>query len=282
VSALAWAAAAGAVVWVGWPTRRPPTARWSQARSARPAPTPRRRARAPWSAGGPLARGAAAAPITAGALGGLLVLGGWGILAGAAAGSVAWAAVSRHRERGRASQSDEAVAGLLASLAAALRSGLRPPAAMAGCLPVDAPEPLAGDLRLIAAACASDGPVVDLLRAAATRPGAEALGWLAAVWAAAEDSGAPMGQAVSRLAQAARAARARRGEVAAELAGPVASARLLAALPVLGLVLGAGLGAQPLAFLTGPGWGRAVLAAGVALDAVGLWWVGRLARAAER
>jgi tight adherence protein B len=174
------------------------------------------------------------------------------------------------------------VAGLLASLAAALRSGQQPPVALAGCLPVDAPESLAGDLQALAEACVSGGPVVDLLRAAAAHPGAEALGWLAAVWSVAEDAGAPMGEAVGRLAHSARAARARRGEAAAELAGPLASARLLAALPLLGLVLGVGLGAQPLDFLTGPGWGRAVLAAGVALDGAGLWWVGRLARAAER
>ena len=283
MSALAWAAAAGVAAWVGWPTRRPPKARWSQVRSARRvAPTPRPGGRSPVRGSGRRWPATGAASIGGGALGGLLVLGGWGILSGAVAGAAAWAAVSRRRARGRARQADEAVAGLLASLAAALRSGLRPPAALAGCLPVDAPEPLAGDLQLIAAACASGEPVVDLLRAAATQPGAEALGWLAAVWAAAEDSGAPMGESVGRLAQAARAARARRGEAAAELAGPVASARLLAALPVLGLVLGAGLGAQPLAFLTGPGWGRAVLAAGVALDAVGLWWVGRLARGAQR
>ena len=217
-----------------------------------------------------------------GSVAAVLVLGGWGAVLGAVLGSAVWGALGRRRERAEARRVDEAVAGLLASLAAALRSGQRPAAALAGCLPTDAGEPFAGDLRGIAAACAADGPVDELLRAAARRPGAEPLGWLAAVWAAAADSGAPMGEAVGRLAHAARAARARRGEAAAELAGPIASARLLAALPLLGLLLGAGLGADPVAFLTAPGWGRGVLAAGVALDAAGLWWVGRLARAAQR
>jgi len=283
VSALAWAAAAGAAAWVGWPARRPPAARWAQARAARGVPpAPRRRGGLALRSPG-LGRPANRAVSTGiGAVAGLLVLGGWGAVAGAVAGLVAWAAVSNRHDRAQARQADEAVAGLLASLAAALRSGQQPRAALSGCLPVDAPAPLAGDLHAVSSACASGAPVTDLLRAAATQPGAEPLGWLAAVWAAAEDSGAPMGEAVGRLAQAARAARARRGEAAAELAGPAASARLLAALPVLGLALGAGLGAQPLTFLTEPGWGRVVLAAGVALDALGLWWVGRLARGAER
>ena len=218
----------------------------------------------------------------AGAAAAVLLVGGWGAVLGAVLGSAAWGALERRRERTAARRVDEAVAGLLASLTAALRSGQPPAAALAGCLPTDAPEPFAGDLRSIAAACAAGGPVDDLLRAAARRPGAEPLGWLAAVWAAAADSGAPMGEATGRLAHAARAARARRGEAAAELAGPIASARMLAALPLLGLVLGVGLGAHPIAFLTAPGWGRAVLAAGVVLDAAGLWWVGSLARAAQR
>ena len=61
-------------------------------------------------------------------------------------------------------------------------------------------------------------------------------------------------------------------------AGPRATARLLAGLPFLGLIMAAVLGADPLAFLFGTLPGLACLLAGVGLNATGALWTHRLAR----
>jgi len=70
-------------------------------------------------------------------------------------------------------------------------------------------------------------------------------------------------------------------EVAAHLAAPRATARLLAGLPVFGWLLGLAMGARPLSFLlsTPPGWCVAVV--GVVLELLGLRWTSALARRAE-
>ncbi|MCI1675750.1 MAG: hypothetical protein LKJ57_04370 [Ancrocorticia sp.] len=68
----------------------------------------------------------------------------------------------------------------------------------------------------------------------------------------------------------------------AALTGPVMSARLLALLPLAGFGLGALMGADPLAFLTGSLLGWSVLATGIALDAAGVLWIVRLARRAAQ
>jgi tight adherence protein B len=69
---------------------------------------------------------------------------------------------------------------------------------------------------------------------------------------------------------------------AAAIAGPKSSARLLQFLPVLGLVLGTAMGANPVAALLGGGAGTAALAAGLGLVALGRMWSGALIRAASR
>ena len=59
---------------------------------------------------------------------------------------------------------------------------------------------------------------------------------------------------------------------------PKASALLLAGLPVLGLAMGSGVGADPWGVLTTTGAGQVLLVAGVALELAGLAWTGRLVR----
>lgn len=98
----------------------------------------------------------------------------------------------------------------------------------------------------------------------------------------AQDVGAPPADVLDHcrraLADAADAETARR----IALAGPQSSARLLAALPLLGLVLGAGLGADPVAVFTDGSWGTVCLLVGVALMVLGHRWVRReVARARD-
>lgn len=80
------------------------------------------------------------------------------------------------------------------------------------------------------------------------------------------------------ITEAGEAAAARR----VAMAGPKASARILALLPVLGLCVGTMIGAEPLAFLLSPGPGRVLLALGFLFELAGLAWARALVRRAER
>lgn len=153
---------------------------------------------------------------------------------------------------------------------------------------------------LDAAAAVASGPTATALRSAAsaaslggevpaalTAPAGESavpdlLRGLAACWAVCASTGSGLAAAVERLGEAERAAAEQRQAVEVELAGPRATARLLAVLPVVGLLMAAGLGAAPLAFLLGTAAGRVCLLGGVLLEVAGLRWTGRLAGRAAR
>jgi tight adherence protein B len=116
----------------------------------------------------------------------------------------------------------------------------------------------------------------------ADHPGTEGLRLVAACWSVAEQQGGALATALDRVASALRAQELARRRVALELAAPRATARLLAALPVLGVVIGSASGANPLGVLIGTPWGWGLLAAGLILDLAGLAWVDRIARVAEQ
>jgi tight adherence protein B len=122
--------------------------------------------------------------------------------------------------------------------------------------------------------------VVALERASGVH-GCEGLRLLAGCWRIGVERGGALVAVIEGLADALRDEQSHRDEVALQLAGPRASARLLAALPLLGLAMAMALGARPLSFLLGtlPGWGCLVI--GIGLDLLGLWWIRRLSSAAE-
>lgn len=108
---------------------------------------------------------------------------------------------------------------------------------------------------------------------------------LAAVRAAvrlAEQVGAPLADVLDRcaggIAEAGRAEAARR----IALAGPVSTARMLSWLPLGGLLLGWGLGADPLATMLDGGPGTAAALAGLGLLLLGRRWTAALVAAARR
>ena len=105
---------------------------------------------------------------------------------------------------------------------------------------------------------------------------------LAACWQVGSESGAGLADAVGRLASGARAAEDVRVDLEGQLAGPRATARMLAMLPVVGVGFGMMLGSDPLAWLLGSTPGRACLVSGIALTALGMWWTGRIALRVER
>lgn len=66
------------------------------------------------------------------------------------------------------------------------------------------------------------------------------------------------------------------------LAGPKSSARLIALLPLAGFVLGAALGADPVAFMFSTTLGHVCLIIGVACEIAGIVWLNALMRRAEK
>ncbi|WP_200902347.1 type II secretion system F family protein [Protofrankia coriariae] len=104
---------------------------------------------------------------------------------------------------------------------------------------------------------------------------------LAAAWRVSQHAGIPLAPLANRLAAVVRAERERDGEVATALAGPRASGRLVASLPVAGIALGVLLGVSPLTVLLGTRAGALCLVVGLALDLAGLAWINRLTEVAD-
>ena len=105
---------------------------------------------------------------------------------------------------------------------------------------------------------------------------------LGRAWRVAADTGAPLAEVVDRVAADLSAGIARRRDVTAAVAGARSSAFLLAVLPVLGLLLGAAMQADPLHVLLDSPAGRLLCLLGVVLDAAGLAWTHRLSARAQR
>lgn len=118
----------------------------------------------------------------------------------------------------------------------------------------------------------------------ATRETASAADWacVAAAWRVATDVGAPLAATLTRLGDVLESTDDARREVAVALAGPLATSRVVLALPAIGLFGGALLGVDTLGVLatTPPGW--LCLVAGGTLLLVARRWMRRLvARARE-
>ncbi|ODT38059.1 MAG: hypothetical protein BGO45_13185 [Microbacterium sp. 71-36] len=130
-----------------------------------------------------------------------------------------------------------------------------------------------GDAVLVAAArVAEDGGDV----AAALRSGGDAWRDIAAAWAVAVAVGAPLADTLRSAVAALRDAAEVRDDVEVALAEPVATARVLTWLPLLGLPIGVALGLDPLRTITEP-LGAGAALAGLLLIGVSHVWTRRLA-----
>jgi tight adherence protein B len=121
----------------------------------------------------------------------------------------------------------------------------------------------------------------DAMIRASNTEGFEPLRLLAGCWRIGVDRGGMLASVIEGLADSLRDEQSHRDDIALQLSGPRATARLLAVLPALGLAMATALGARPWEFLFGSMPGAACLALGLGLDAVGLWWTSRLATSAE-
>lgn len=208
---------------------------------------------------------------------GWLLGGAGGAVAAGLAGATLWRRWRAQRELRHTLSAVDGLADAVRSLVADLRAGAHP---------ADAAEAAAGDaepraaaaLRSIAAAARLDGDLDRALAASrrAMPATAPVLGQLRRAWIMAKQHGVPLAEVLDAvrhdLTHRARFAR----RVVAKLAGPRASATVLALLPVLGLALGEAMGAHPWHVLTSTASGQGLLALGVALLCAGLVWSARI------
>ncbi|KAB8190362.1 pilus assembly protein TadB [Nonomuraea phyllanthi] len=188
--------------------------------------------------------------------------------------------ISRPTPARRADSWRRASIELCQALSAELSAGRTPGEALTRAVAaVDLPSP--ETLRPVLAAARDGGDVSAALIAAAPPQGGEGLRQLAACWEVGVTVGAGLAALVERTAATLRTAQAHRQDVAAQLAGPRTTARLLAVLPALGLLMAAGLNMHPFDFLFGSLPGLMCLTAGIALDVCGLWWTNRMAAKAQ-
>jgi tight adherence protein B len=189
-------------------------------------------------------------------------------------GLVTWAVTGLARRRRAARAADRTAEQVLAvcdSMASDLAAGQPPLSSLrraASQWPAFAPVAVAGQVG---------ADVPSLLRELSGRPGAGQLRTLAATWQVAHETGSGLAGAIGQAADAIRADRQTARLVATELAAAHATARMLAVLPAGVLLLGAGIGGDPVGFLTTTTAGLVCLGVGLALSYAGLLWLERIA-----
>ncbi|WFB08225.1 hypothetical protein LRS74_15055 [Streptomyces sp. LX-29] len=182
---------------------------------------------------------------------------------------------ARERRRERERRAAEVIE-LCGAVTGELRAGRQPGEAL---LAVSA-DGLGRHWPLVRAAARFGGDVPRELRRAARAPGAEGLIGIAACWQVAVDGGAGLAAGLDRVGVALRAERDRREHLRAQLASQRTTSAILALLPVVALLLGSGMGADPLRVLLHTPAGLACLLTGGLLEWAGVALTARVLRAA--
>jgi tight adherence protein B len=194
------------------------------------------------------------------------------VLAAVVVGATVRLRYRRRRRRRHALDEGRMLESALEVLVGELRVGSHPVRAF--CVAADeTPGAVAAALRAVAARAGLGADVTAGLRDAA-RSSALPAQWdrLAVCWQLAAEHGL----AIATLMRAAQRDITERqrfsARVASSMAGARATAAILAALPVLGVVLGELIGARPLSFLLGGQAGGWLLVVGSVLACAGLLW----------
>ncbi|HVV23100.1 MAG TPA: type II secretion system F family protein [Pseudonocardiaceae bacterium] len=216
----------------------------------------------------------------------LLVIGGAAVLAllGFGAGvAIAVAAVGvtvralwrSHRRTVGQLAAAESMVDAVHGVVAELRSGAHPVVA-AESAARDARAPADAVLTAIAATARLGGDLTASLHRVGTPVLAPVLRPLVQAWSLAQRHGLPLADVLDAVRRdvAERLKFARR--VRARMAGPKASGTVLAVLPLLGVLLGEGMGARPSHVLLATPVGQTLLAVGTSLICAGLYWITRL------
>ncbi|MCW2817978.1 MAG: Bacterial type secretion system protein domain protein [Marmoricola sp.] len=189
--------------------------------------------------------------------------------------AVVLAAVLRLVRRGRQARAADARSQEVQSACDAMASDLAAGQPPLRCLDRAAREWAELAPAAVAARMGADVPAA--LRELAELPGAGQLRTVAATWQVAHSTGAGLAAALARAAESIRSERRTTRLVAAELSAAHATARMLAVLPVAVLLLGAGIGGDPVGFLTGTTAGLVCLGLGLGLSLGGLTWIESIA-----
>jgi tight adherence protein B len=219
-------------------------------------------------------------PALAAAFGGVAVAGvavAGGPLLGVAAAAVCGVVATVARDRVRRAAAATRRAQLLAALRVLigeLDAGARPAAALAAAADAGPHYAAVFHAAATSAAAAHDAGTV-----LAEDPDTRVIGL---AWRLGEDTGVALAGVLSRVAADLAAADEQRRTVAVALSGPRSSAFVLTGLPLVGIALGAAMGARPWDFLIGAPAGRAVCCVGVVLDVAGVAWMRHILRRAER
>ncbi|WP_106177621.1 type II secretion system F family protein [Prauserella shujinwangii] len=186
-------------------------------------------------------------------------------------GAAGWQWRTRDRARQRVALT-AALAETLRTMVAELRAGAHPAVAAASAS-ADAPPAVAGMLAAIAASARAGGdldPALLVRRSPAV--GEDVATQLARAWALAGQHGLPLASVLEAVHLDVEARARLSAQVRARMAGPRASAAILAALPVAGVALGETMGAGPAEVLLTQPSGQVLLVAGSLLVFAGVVW----------
>jgi tight adherence protein B len=126
------------------------------------------------------------------------------------------------------------------------------------------------------------GDPIRIWQQQAKRSGHGGLRELAQAWQISTQTGAPMSAMLEQVAAGLTADESLGAVVASELSAPRATGKVMAALPVCGIVLGYLLGGDPITWLLERPVGWGCLIGGVLLACLGVLWIEALARRAAR
>ena len=185
------------------------------------------------------------------------------------------------RRRSRAADL-EPLAAVVQRLGVLLAAGVAPASGWAY-LAEAARGNAASGVRGVADAAARGDSIPEAILAVAGSNTAETTAWrgLAAAWLVASDAGAPLAATLAELAASLRSLAQNQRDLETALAGPVATARMVMALPVVGILFGIALGFDPVRILFTTLPGLVCLALGISLMLLAQLWNRRLVRRAR-